>query len=432
MSSLLRNAGEPQRKKNAMTSINRFAPKVRAEVAFIFLIALANLEPVSAQTEARVDGADDGSNSAAVAFHGDGRFAIAWERAISNGNHIYLRRFNAAGTPLAAAFTLTDQVNNDHEHIEPSIDVSAGGNLYVGWAGRNPSLVTIISFSRRGLLREFDFDQTTYVPTGASSDSLGEEMISVGASDEMSFPRAVTWSRTTETMTIVNGLKYVVDFATTGTIRDCDSTTTGDLCWIDRWQSNIAMQADGTFVVAWAEAETPDAITSSFNIHLQAFDEDGTLIGGEVLVNNPADETTDATQESPAIAIDEAGNIVVAWVGPNLDGCSTSPLFHIFARRLFWDGSSTPVFVDLPFQVDQPDADFPPVNVVDANPAVALAQSTDSDICGRFIIAWNGRNTSLTPSRTEVRAQYFNAGGLPIAREFRINQASTDTVTAII
>ena len=416
-----------------MTSIIRFAPKVRAKVLPILSISFLTLIPSTfAQTEARVDGVDDGSHKAAVGFHGDGRFAVTWERAISNGNHIYLRRFTAAGVPIAAALSLTNQNNNDHQHVEASIDVSAGGNIYVGWAGRNPNLITIIDYSRKGLTTDFDFDQTLYIPTGATSDNLGEEMVSAGASDEMQFPRAATWSGSNETMTVNNGLKYVVDFGTVGTIRGCDSTTTGDRCWIDRWQSNIAMLADGKFVIAWAEAEIPTIENSAFNIHLQAYDDDGTEIGTELIINDSLTEVADSDQESPAIAIDEAGNIVVAWVAPNLDGCSTSPLFHIFARRLFWDGSSTPDFVDTPFQVDQPDANFPPVNAVDANPAVALAQSNDSDICGRFIIAWNGRNSNLTIPRTEVRAQYFDAGGLPIAREFRINQATSDTVSGLV
>ena len=97
----------PRERKNTMTSINRFAPKVRAFSFIVFaMAALASARATFAQTESRVDGVDDGSHKAAVGFHGDGRFAVIWEKAISNGNHIYLLCFR----PLMDEFLWADRL----------------------------------------------------------------------------------------------------------------------------------------------------------------------------------------------------------------------------------------------------------------------------------------------------------------------------------
>ncbi|MBK8267959.1 MAG: hypothetical protein IPK83_06480 [Planctomycetes bacterium] len=191
------------------------------------------------------------------------------------------------------------------------------------------------------------------------------------------------------------------------------------------------MRANGKYVIAWADAEEPDNSFSAFNIRIQGYEIDGTTIGSEIVVNDISSEVDDSSQDSPAVTIDESGNIVVAWVGTRLDGCENGPLFQIFGRRLSWDGTTTPSFVDTPFRVDSDD-DAPPTNAVVANPAVALTSSTDEGLCGRFIVAWNVAIEEESPTRHEIHAQYFGPDGRPIAGEFRVNQDTSDTDAEVL
>lgn len=269
------------------------------------------------------------------------------------------------------------------------------------------------------------------IPIRASGANHGDFEHTVAISEEPADVIGSSWASFTDDPDgdFTKGLAYAVpDLPFPEIIRSCDDP---DLCWTDRWQSDIAMQANGRLVITWAEAEEPNNLFSAFNVRLQSYDSAGQTIGDEVVINDTTIEVNDSSQESPSVALDESGNIVVAWVGAQLEGCTSGPIFQIFARRLFWDGANTPVFVDAPFRVDSSSGSFQPETIFNANPAVALAQTDDPDVCGRFIIAWNARDVNASPQVREIHAQYFAADGRPIATEFRVNQDTSETDSGV-
>jgi hypothetical protein len=139
----------------------------------------------------------------------------------------------------------------------------------------------------------------------------------------------------------------------------------------------------------------------------------------------------------PSVAFD-GRNLVIAWVGPRLDACATTG-YRIFARRLIYDAVAGIVRdpnpaagegVDGMFVVDtdrSPNHDVEPVNLDDANVAVALTISDVPGEQGAFVVAWNSRIEGDFAFNSEIRARYFAPDGMPRGADFRVNQATTPT-----
>jgi len=364
------------------------------------------------------------SSSSAVGMDDLDRFIVSFELPrVSSlaGPDIFVQRFASDGLTIGNAAPLSVTNGNQDIHFQPSIAMSRDSQVRVGWFGFQFS---VIHMPDTVLVSDFDFDLLDINPVRPPDIGVGEWDPSVGVSSAASSVRSVTWTRNSPTVPPI-GLLYGVTGQPIVQVRGCDPTapcpTCGDICWINKWEPSLSQRSDGVFAIVWADAENPIDVDSPFNILFQLYDSIGNTIGGELLVNVPNNEVFPSTQQSPAIAFDDAGNIVVVWTGISLDGCTPQGR-HVFARRLFWNGVGTPTFFSTPFQVDN-DPTAPPISGADANPAVAL--TLDPGEPGRFIIAWNARmNTGQTD---EIRAQFFEANGLPKGSQFRLNQDTSET-----
>ncbi|MHB9077543.1 MAG: Ig-like domain-containing protein [Pirellulaceae bacterium] len=102
----------------------------------------------------------------------------------------------------------------------------------------------------------------------------------------------------------------------------------------DQAHAQVAMNADGRFVVVW---DTENAGTA--DISGQIFDESGNRVGGEFLISSsPA-----GIQQRPAVIIDAAGNFVVTWNGSGLPDAYgvIDDTNGVFARR--FDSTGRPL-----------------------------------------------------------------------------------------
>ncbi|HSM55610.1 MAG TPA: hypothetical protein VK879_05580, partial [Candidatus Sulfomarinibacteraceae bacterium] len=95
---------------------------------------------------------------------------------------------------------------------------------------------------------------------------------------------------------------------------------------------DIAMNDSGAFVVAWTEHFTDD---DGFSVHAALYDSTGNLVRAPFQVN-----TSEAgDQWSPSVAIDDAGNFLVAW--DQKDSAFTSVEEEVYAQR--YDSTGQPV-----------------------------------------------------------------------------------------
>ncbi len=155
-------------------------------------------------------------------------------------------------------------------------------------------------------------------------------------------------------------------------------------------QSNqaVAMDAKGDYVVAWA-----DQGLTGWNVYAQRFSAGGTAVGTAFQVNT----ITTGDQTQPTVAMDAAGDFVVAWQGQGGNG------WDIYAQRF----SAAGVPLGGQFQVNTTavgDQMYPGV-AMDGN--------------GNFVVTWQSQGQD--GSGWGVYAQRFNAAGAPQGGEFRVS-----------
>ena len=378
-----------------------------------------------------------------------GQFIVAYSTVDFEGTQVFARRFLPNGDPIGlSAFPITVRDTdlydlNVQQNDQASLVMTPAGRVHVAWVThciecRYPHPddcpeppENCPEPNDADLIRQLDFPFDT-PPSPLSvpiepSDFRVNRTPSVGRAD--GFAGRIAWANSDS-----NSCPPMSDEgALHGPNRDTGALL--DLCDCDDlqleckrlrdYQPCMAMRSDGAYVVAWVDPENPLAFNSPTNIGATMFNSGGASIGTEFQVNDSASELALSDQLSPGVAIDDDGNIVVVWVGLNLDGCNFAA--HVYFRRFKFDPVNGLRDPDPlagegpagPFVVDNESEFAPmPLNLIDANPTVAI--SRDPDHVGRFIVLWNSNSTNSEVD-AEVRGQYFEGDGRPMGREFRAN-----------
>ncbi|HWP41466.1 MAG TPA: hypothetical protein VNL70_11110 [Tepidisphaeraceae bacterium] len=165
----------------------------------------------------------------------------------------------------------------------------------------------------------------------------------------------------------------------------------------------VAIDADGDFVVVWQSGPGQDS--SGYGIYGQRYTAAGLAVGGEFRINS----FTDGDQYAPAVAMDAAGNFVVAWTSSLQDGSVAG----IYAQR--YDASGTPLGSE--FRVNSTTGGY------QYAPSVGM----DPDGSG-FVIAWV--SDGQDGSDAGIFAQRYDAGGVPAGEEFLVNSFTSGTQDA--
>jgi hypothetical protein len=154
--------------------------------------------------------------------------------------------------------------------------------------------------------------------------------------------------------------------------------------------SSVALDRAGNFVVAWQS----EVAGLGDEIRAQRFDARGAAQGDEIAVNL----VTDSQQNAPAVAMDGAGNFVIVWQSLVADN------FEIRARRFDARGGARgPEFTVNTRRGESQTA-----------PCVAMSAG------GGFVVAWEA------PVRGdyEIRARRFDAAGAASGGEIAVNRES--------
>jgi Dockerin type I domain len=157
---------------------------------------------------------------------------------------------------------------------------------------------------------------------------------------------------------------------------------------------SVAMDGNGDFVVAW-ESNYQDG--DGYAIYARKYSSAGVPITNEFQVN----QSTLGDQQNATVAIDTAGDFVVAWQGPDPNG------YGVYARR--YGSSGLPLGGE--FRVNQETIDD------QTKPVVAM------DAAGDFGVAWQSR--AQDGGTTGVYARQYNSAGVAQAGEFRVNSYVT-------
>lgn len=168
----------------------------------------------------------------------------------------------------------------------------------------------------------------------------------------------------------------------------------------------VAMDAAGDFVVAW-ESQNQASSTSSNDIFAQRFNAAGQPQGSEFQVNTVTSGPSVSPATRPAVAMDAAGDFVVAWQRRE----NSLSVYDVYARQYTAAGAAVQL------------TEFA-ANTFTSGRAIAPAVAMDA--AGDFVVAWESYNQASTTSGFDIYARQFNAGGTAVhASEFLVNTFTT-------
>jgi len=160
----------------------------------------------------------------------------------------------------------------------------------------------------------------------------------------------------------------------------------------DQRMADVAMDDAGNAVVAWMDALTDG---DAWGVYAQRFTSAGTATGSEFRVN----VTTSGVQRKPAVAMNDNGDFVIAWESENTDGDGMG----IVART--YDNTGT--------------ATSSEILVNDSTTGYQGYADVALDNSGNFAVTWQSQGHD--GSGNGVFAKTFSTAGATIASEFAVN-----------
>jgi len=247
-----------------------------------------------------VEGAQDGSS---VAMNPSGDFVIAWGGAGSgDDNGVFAQRFNAAGVKQGGEFrvntyTIREQgvgrvaMDSDGDFVIAWQSYGQGGGLYGVYAQR---------YNANGVRQGPEFQVNTDIGHTRGPDvgmNRDGDFVVAWTSDSQTAGRAGVFAQRYHASGLPQGGEFRVDTGTTG----------------NGYAPAVAMDPDGEFVVAW---QSPGLGFGPTDVYVQRYSAIGIPQGSEVLVNS----YTTGIQWGPQAAIDSDGDFVVTWHSNGQDG----------------------------------------------------------------------------------------------------------------
>jgi hypothetical protein len=244
----------------------------------------------------------------------NGTSVAVWVNAFSPTDHdIWAQRFDNLGHPDGLPI-MVDASSDDSYH--PRVAMDSQGRFVVTWEDHNSNGSSSIWMSY--------YAASDIPPTGAvlvSDVRLGDVNLDVAASDG-SF--VITWGPRGSGMSDIMAER----FAFAGGFPQGQGIFTVKAATSLQGDPSVAMAPDGRFVIAYDQVEDGDN-RFVFDIFASQYDAGGHLVRGNIPINtDPASFTY-----SPSVAMDAAGNAVVAYERQYTGGIG------VYANRLSSGGA---------------------------------------------------------------------------------------------
>jgi hypothetical protein len=378
--------------------------------------------------------------SPAVALDADGDFVVAWASIGQDGSSsgIYARRFDNRGIPQGGEFRANTYTTGDQS--SPAVALDADGDFIIAWAsdGQDGSRSGIYAqrFDNSGIPQGVEFRANTYT-------SNGQDLPSVDMDADGDF--VIAWqSENQEDEGYLN--IYAQRFNNSGVPQGGEFRANSFA--LATFDPAVAMDADGDFAITWASYSQDGSEDGVFG---QAFRRDGAPVLGEFRANTetannqrrpavdmdadgdlviawqslyqdgsdwgiyaqrmdlgsldyPINTYTTSYQLYPAVAMDDAGNFVAAWISDGQDEAN----FGVYAQR--FDQNGVPLGGEFRVNTYTSSDQSQPVVAMDAD--------------GDFVIAWqsNGQDENYGYG---IYAQRYDHNGVSVGGEFRANEYTT-------
>lgn len=347
--------------------------------------SVATTLPAGGETRVNTYTTANQSNSS-VATDAAGDFVVTWVSETQNAsfNGIYAQRYNAAGTPLGAEFI----VNTNATFIQqsPSVAMDAAGDFVIAWAN-NLDLSGNGIFAQRynatGVAQGNEFRVNTFTTSDQSQpsvamDAAGDFVIS-WQSDSQDGSAIGVYAQRYNAAGVAQGNEFRVNTFTTNSQEN----------------PSVAMDAVGEFVIAW-ESSGQDG--HHYGVFAQRYNAAGVAQGVEFQVNT----VTANDQESPSVAMDNAGDFVITWSNYQAG-------FVLGSSAQRYNAAGT--------------AQGGEFNVTTSGIEQPTATTVAMDVAGDFVITWASK--AQDGSGFAINAQRYNMAGVAQGTELRVNTYTT-------
>ena len=373
--------------RHRATSVRRVrrskASNVAVEILETRRMLSADAVAVGGETQVNTHTAGD-QRDPAIAADAAGDYVVAWSSSAQDGSGsgIYAQRYTAAGFASGNEFQANTYTKNDQR--SPAVAMDRAGDFVISWVsdGQDGSGLGIFAqrFSSTGQPQGGEFQ--------VNSDATGIQSHPTVAMDATG-DFVIAWQSLNQDGSHygIYSQRYSASGATVGKEFRVNTFTTDD-----QSQPSVAMDAKGDFVVAWSSTNQDG---NPYGIYAQRYDSKGFSQGKEFHVNT----FTAGGQRLPSVAMDQAGDFVVAWTSFGQDGDGSG----IFAQR--YDAAGTKQGKEFGVNSYTPGSQSLPRLAMDAS--------------GDFTVAWNSYGED--GSGYGVFAQRYNAAGIAEGREFQVN-----------
>ncbi|OQY71880.1 MAG: hypothetical protein B6D44_11155 [Ignavibacteriales bacterium UTCHB2] len=218
-----------------------------------------------------------------------GNFIIVWEDYREDSKcDIFLQRLNSDGAPLGENIKVNDDVGSFYQY-DPSISVNGNGNFVVAWCDMR-------SGSRNVYFQRYN---NLGVPQGINTRANDLSDIDVWAKVKVSMDEignfVIVWPR--------NGNIYFQRYNHIGVKQGGNIKVTDDQT-ISLLNPDVAMDQTGNFVIAWEEVKQ-----NNQDIYFQRFNSMGIKQGQKIKVNN----NDNNSYINLSISMNKVGDFVIAW-----------------------------------------------------------------------------------------------------------------------
>lgn len=253
----------------------------------------------------------DPRQTTGLATDAEGNFVVVWGHGYSgpgsgNPSEIYARRFDADGSPRGGEFVVNS---------EPGAEYTGEGHV----ASRPDGSFLVTFENYGGFGQHYD---ASGAPVGgnfavAPPPEIGQyPAVAARASGGM----IVVWEELAPDSRL-RGQRFAPDGSRTGS----PFTVAGPT--VAAGNASVAALPDGRFVVAW----TSGTFQTGIDVRARRFAANGEPLAPSFVVH----QQQTGRQYDPELAVDDAGNFVVAWTDT---GSDATTFWEVFARRFDAEG----------------------------------------------------------------------------------------------
>lgn len=339
------------------------------------------------QANSAVAGNQDASS---VAMSGGGSFVVVWSGPQPPaGDGVFARRFDAAGAPLGGDFKVNTDTQNLTQRLPNVASTSAAGAFVVVWRGSAGAY-----FGNAIKARRYDAAGTALdtPELDVFTSSFNETDPAVAADSSGNF--VVVWGDASNSFN-VTGRRYTSAGAPVAAAFPISGSVVGEANFA---RPAVARAPAGAFVVSW---DSTGVDADSYAVSARLYNAAGTPVTAQFQVNT----ATTGRQWNSSVAIDAAGNFVVAWQ----------------------DGYGGPANVKARIYSS---AGAPVTGEITVNTAAAATTtgpvSAAADDAGNFVVTWSAFGLPADSNTFNVFRRSFNSSGAPLTSQLLVNTTTTN------